>query len=63
MFNLNFFIYDKPVLTVIIRQGPVPAIGDQISIEGRLYLVESRIWHYREPDFESITLNIYGSWL
>jgi hypothetical protein len=63
MFKIKFYILLGLVMEVIIMQGPIPAPGDRIDIGGKLYLVENRIWHYREPDPESITLNVYGIWV
>lgn len=69
MFKIYFYITAEGisdaelVMDVQIRQGPVPAPGDQIAIGHQVMLVETRAWHYQDPDFESIRLNVYGRWL
>jgi hypothetical protein len=65
MFIIRFYsLPDKSLeMRCQIRNGPIPNPGDQVQILDRTFLVESRVWHYQNPDPESITVNIYGRYL
>lgn len=62
MLNVRFFIGTNLIMAVTLRYGPTPLVGDLINIKGKIYLVESRIWKFAEPDPESVTMDIYGQW-